>query len=347
MTLYPPSHPSAEARALIETLLAPIGFERFVAEYYEQKPLHLPGAAERGRRLIDMATLEGVLRQPNLPRDFLTLRPDRFNATRQARGEAPLPVEGFRDRLLDDPALLDASIADGHPIAGDMLTYVTPETARTGHALAQMFEAELWCNLYYTGPSGSPFAPHFDHHEVLLVQCEGEKDWHIYEKRVKRPLDLPEMAEALARVAEEQRAEAVAGPAMRFTARPGDVVYIPRGQFHDAASPRGRSLHVNFSFRQTSGVDVARALARLCMIDPECRAYLPISHRDPDGRAFAAALRHVIARLGALVENEKLGADLTHLRDARVSRSGGPPEAWDGYGLDREATMAPGRRAGS
>jgi hypothetical protein len=345
MTLFPRFEPSAEARELVDALLQPLGFERSLAEYYEQKPLHLPAPPGPSRVLLGAATLEAALRQPHLPRDFITLRPERFNASRRARGEPPVPLEGFRDRLLDDPGLLTAYIADGHPIAGDMLTYISPETARTGHALAQMFEAEVWCNLYYTGPSGSPFPAHFDHHEVLLVQCEGEKDWHIYEKRVNRPLDVPEMADALAQIAEQQRAEAVAGPAMTFTARPGDVVYIPRGQFHDAVSPRGRSLHVNFSFHQTSGVDVARTLARLCMIDPECRSYLPISHRDPGGDAGRAALKNLIERLGALLDGDKLHADLARLRDARISRSGGPPEAWDGYGLDREATARGRTRA--
>ena len=46
---------------------------------------------------------------------------------------------------------------------------------------------------------------------------------------------------------------------MTFTVKPGDVVYIPRGQFHNAQAMNGVSLHVTFAIAPPTGMDVLEA----------------------------------------------------------------------------------------
>ncbi len=36
-----------------------------------------------------------------------------------------------------------------------------------------------------------PLQPHFDAHDVLAIQCEGEKEWTVSKVRLNCPLDVP------------------------------------------------------------------------------------------------------------------------------------------------------------
>ncbi|WP_204265387.1 JmjC domain-containing protein, partial [Enterobacter hormaechei] len=76
-------------------------------------------------------------------------------------------------------------------------------------------------------------------HEVFAIHCVGEKRWRIYANRAENPLAPLEGDDAQARI------DAAKGPVlMDVTLRPGDVLYIPRGYFHDALASSAESLHL-------------------------------------------------------------------------------------------------------
>src|SRR6185369_8514580 len=85
------------------------------------------------------------------------------------------------------------------------------------------------------------------------------------------------------------------------------LVYVPRGQFHEAStpdapvSPRGRSLHVTFGIRHLSGHDVLRLLSELALAEPVFREYLPAAAADPEGGRAAAQIDQILARARAIL----------------------------------------------
>ena len=103
-----------------------------------------------------------------------------------------------------------------------------------------------------------------------------------------------------------QRAiDAARGPlAMEVRMRPGDVLYLPRGVYHDALAEDGASLHVSFSAAPHSGQRVMQLLEAAAMRDPDFRAYLP-DWRAEGGATLAS---HLTA----------LGEKLAHRRQPRV-----------------------------
>jgi lysine-specific demethylase/histidyl-hydroxylase NO66 len=250
----------------------------------------------------------------------------------------PEPPEGlmtFPERL-DGLGRLGAYLEAGHSLVWNRARGVSAEVDALAAALGEALGAHVWPNVYATGTAGTPFDMHFDAHEVIAVHCEGEKEWVVSAVRVDRPLDAVEMEPAVRAALVARRGEAEARPKLRFTVGPGDVVYVPRGQFHNASTPAGRSLHVTFGVRTLTGFDVAQILARTALADPSLREFLPPAAADPGGERAAAQLGEAVARLGViLASGEILRAVLeaqAHLvaRSARsVARSARPARAPD------------------
>lgn len=293
----------------LDALFAPIGARAFFADYYEQSPLHLSSDADRCGALLDHAALFDALARAGDPPEGLVVFPEHAG------------IEGGAAALLGDRDRLRAYVNEGHPIVWNRARGIFPAIDALAAALARAFGAHVWPNVYATGSAGTPFDAHFDAHEVIAIQCEGRKAWWISEVRIDRPLDAPEMEAAVAAALRARRDDALARTLATFTASPGDLVYIPRGQFHNAKAEGerttgDRSLHVTFGIRTPSGFDVAQHLARVMLADPLVREYLPPIAADPSGERARAALADLTAKLAAMAP--RAAADL---RAAWIERS--------------------------
>lgn len=306
---------SAAALQRLAALLDPLDPAVFFDRYWEREPLHLRAEGRRARPLLTHDALVDALRDGSA-----VAPPEGLMAFPEHLGRGPVEVGA----LLRDPVLLRAYVDEGHPLVWNRARGAFPEVDALAAALGEALGAQVWPNVYATGPAGTPFDTHFDSHEVLAVHCEGEKEWQISRVRVDRPLDAAEMEPTVRAALVARRDEAASLPALRFTVAPGDVVYIPRGQFHEARTRAGRSLHVTFGVRQLTGYDVARLLARLSLGDPVLREYLPAAAADPRGEAAAAQLDAIRARLGAILAGDELARELAEARAHLVRRSGAP-----------------------
>jgi lysine-specific demethylase/histidyl-hydroxylase NO66 len=295
-------------------LLSPLDPATFFDRYYEREPLHVRAVTAPALPLLTHdALLAALLAQPTPPEGLMAF-PEHLDPA--------LDVAA----LLADPALLHAYVDAGHPLVWNRARGVSPAIDALAAALSDTFGAQVWPNVYATGAAGTPFEMHFDAHEVLAVHCAGEKTWQISAVRVDRPLDAAEMAPSVAAVLRARRDEALARPLLAIEAAPGDVIYIPRGQFHNASTPRGRSLHVTFGIRQLAGFDVIKLLATTALGEPLFREYLPAAAADPDGARAEALLDEILARIRDLTRSPELGADLRAAR-AHLVRRGRAPRA--------------------
>jgi ribosomal protein L16 Arg81 hydroxylase len=296
------------ALARLGALLAPLTPDAFFDRYWEREPVHLPAEAGRARPLLTTeALLAALAGRPELP-EGLTVFPDQFSS-------------GTAGALVRDPGRLGAYLDAGHPLVWDRARGVSAEVDALAAALGEALGAHVWPNVYATGTAGTPFDTHFDAHEVLAVHCEGHKEWVISAVRVDRPLDAVEMEPVVRAAMAARRDEAEARPLLRFTVGPGSVVYVPRGQFHNASTPAGRSLHVTFGVRMLTGFDVAQILARSALADPALREFLPPAAADPGGERAAAQLAEALARLAGLLASDDLVRATLDARARLIARS--------------------------
>jgi hypothetical protein len=278
----------------------------------------LRGRPERGRGLISLERVVEAAAAADEPGRFHLLR-DRLRS--DAR---PSPEFAARlARVAPGTEALWAYVEQGYPILWNAARGATPALDGLAHDLARALGAHVWPNVYATGTAGTPFDFHFDPHEVLVVHCDGVKEWCLSAVRADRPLDLPAFAPALKRELESRRPEALAR-AQTFTVEPGDLIYIPRGQFHNARTLEGRSLHVTFGITPLSGVDFLDVLARLALEDARFRDYLPPWTMESGGAAAREHLGRLRAQLVELARGDELVRRLEALLAERIARSAPP-----------------------
>lgn len=302
---YPPA---AVNHDRFEALLAPLAADEFFDRHWEREPAHLVAPGARFEALVTHAELVDALVTRADDRDVM------------AFGEHLAPRCTTRE-LLDDRARLEGYFSAGHALVWNRAHGLTPLIDATARALADALDAHVWPNVYATGTAGTAFDAHFDCHEVFAVQCEGEKRWWVSAQRENRPLDVPPLAPSIAWALANRRERALARTAMEFTAAPGDVVYLPRGQWHNASTPRGRSLHVTFGVERTSGYGAMRAALDAALGEAVMREYLPVG----DGAAQRAMIEQWVERARGALTVERVEEAVTALRAqhrAAVTRGG-------------------------
>lgn len=313
------SEATEASRQVVSRLLAPVTIEAFLAEYFDRQPALLRGEAERGHGLLSHEGMIAALAADATAYRRLYLATEAWTGgdLGPPAWEALAP-DRRRERL-------ERYLAAGYPLIWNGARSVSPAVARTCRALSELFQAHVWPNVYATGGAGTPLKMHFDPHEVFAVQCHGRKTWTLSRARAHAPLQHREMAAAVAAAVAQGRGEAEAKPWLTFAAEPGDVVYIPRGQFHNAAALDGRSLHVTFSVQPLTGYDAMLALDALAMADPLVREYFPMILADPDGERAAGHLARLRERLRALLDGDALEREVAAAR-ARLVAQGDPAD---------------------
>lgn len=140
---------------------------------------------------------------------------------------------------LDDTALLRL-FATGHTLVLQGLHRTHPPLLELCQQLAADLGHPVQANAYVTPAQSTGFSPHYDVHDVFVLQTSGEKRWRLHPPVHPHPLrDQPW----------QQHEDDVAGaadaePHLEVTLRPGDVLYVPRGWLHAATALGGVSTHV-------------------------------------------------------------------------------------------------------
>lgn len=280
-------------------LLHPITPDRFMADYHDRKPLHIPaGASSTKARIFDWDRLNGLLAQSaiwtaanlKLVRDGAPIPPDQYcTRVRTPTGEVQRPA----------PARVDVFLSTGASLIADDIQSLTPELAALADMLSRTFGASVGANAYASFGGVQAFGTHFDLHDVFAVHISGEKTWQLYESRADTPVTMPGGGDP------RPYFQQTRGPLMQSVRmRPGDVLYLPRGWYHDAladgpVSGGNASLHVTFSVAALYGRIIFGLLETMAMQDPAFRAYMPPAQMD-GGAALQRHLADLGQRLAAL-----------------------------------------------
>lgn len=253
--------------AALDYLLAPCPVARFIDEVYEHTPL-IVRRDEPGRYgdLLSIADIDRLVAGVEMRGDGLQL----------VRAKPKIvPRDYTLSNGIVDPIRVADLYAGGATIVLNQLQRLHPPLDALTRALETAFSAPFQANVYLTPAGGQGFPVHYDNHDVMVLQIEGDKAWRLYEA----PIHL---------VFHGERFEpGVYDPGKTtdsFTLRAGDALYIPRGQMHEAAGgATGPSLHVTIGILAKTWTDlILEAVAGLALRDDEFRKSLPIGFARPD-----------------------------------------------------------------
>jgi hypothetical protein len=236
-----------------------------------------------------------------------------------------------------NPAKLRALVDLGASVVANGVQRVCPEVAAVASMLEREFAARVVANVYCSFQGVQAFQTHFDLHDVFAVQVEGEKTWHVYESRADAPVNPVPPGEEWEKWLTETRGKLLFEAAMK----PGDVLYLPRGQYHDALTGDRASLHVTFGVSPATGLALFKLLENALSRERDFRAYLPDARDE-------ASLRQRLATLGdrvrAVMSSPAFAVDvLNHQRELARPPAGFElpdrrPPAW--FSVARRAQVA-------
>ncbi|NEK84479.1 cupin [Blastococcus saxobsidens] len=250
--------------------------ELFGQRYWARRPL-LTRAEDTGNSFTDLLDLPAVdellsrrgLRTPflRIAKDGAVVDPKRFTTSGGAGAE-------IADQVSSEAVL--RLFADGSTVVLQGLHRLWPPLIEFADQLAADLGHPTQVNAYITPPSSRGFSPHYDVHDVFVLQVAGEKHWTIHEPVLPDPLRTQiwnDRADEVAAAAERE-------PVIDAVLRPGDALYLPRGYLHSARALGEISAHLTVGIHSVtrwaaaeSALDVVRTLAAE---DPELRGSLPL-----------------------------------------------------------------------
>ena len=134
-----------------------------------------------------------------------------------------------------DPLSVGQLFSQGATVIFTHLHRRVQSLARLAVDLQGACSAPIQTNVYLTPSGAQGFPPHWDTHDVFVLQVFGRKKWTIYDTKIALPLRGQSFDHEL------HHAGAVTA---EFELAAGDLAYIPRGLIHSAKSSDEPSLHV-------------------------------------------------------------------------------------------------------
>ena len=278
------------AQKFFSDLLGGVSVDEFTASIQDRRHHHARGAFPAADTLISLKDVDHMLGSP---------------ATSPA--EVDVIVDGrlrHTDEVVSAPGGVNAAhISDMYDSGASVrLSNVhrrLESCRRLARRLSAALQAEVGANVYLTPPGQPGFEPHFDDHDIYVVQVNGTKHWDIFDSYTDA-VALPRRGEVF-----DARRHRPGRLADRLTLRAGDVLYVPRGVMHAARAGADGSLHVTFSVPPlTWGALLRRALEHAEFTERHLRCAVPIDllHSAgpgelPDVSKEAVRASHVAAAL--------------------------------------------------
>lgn len=165
-----------------------------------------------------------------------------------------------------DPIAVVAQCRAGATMIINTIHLFDEKIGRFAAQLARELGEPVNVNMYLSQPSKPAFNRHYDIHDVFILQIAGKKGWSVYEPTVTFPLF--EMKFHGATPPTEPRLQTILSP--------GDILYIPRGHWHEATAADEQSLHLTVGIDAHTGIDFLTWVVNELREDEQCRAPLPL-----------------------------------------------------------------------
>jgi Cupin superfamily protein len=298
-------------------LIAPTPRETFFAESWETAPYHLRRSdSDFYRSLVTNRDIESAVSSGGL----------RFPAIQLAKNGAFFPAEAFTKSIQSGGEVFSgipnldrirAEYRSGATISLPGFHRAWEPLGVLAAAIEDEFDHPVHTNVYITPGNAAGFSPHYDTHEVFVLQIAGEKHWRIYEP----PIKLPHRSQPFS-----PHNYVPSGVPLEVDLIPGDLLYLPRGFVHTTSTSDSASVHVTLGITVYTWVELLAVLLRSSRSSARLRRALPpgFASRDGLGPMLKEQLVEAATELLQTADYDRLLADFSQrVKSAKASvRSG-------------------------
>jgi ribosomal protein L16 Arg81 hydroxylase len=251
-------------------ILKPIPPVDFLARNWAQRAVHIPGQRGKFQDLFSWDIFNELLNNG-------ALQPPKIELVHSGKG---IDASQF---MSPAPSGLAEATVDPLKVIG--LCQTVRKLARELRGtLGEHTQVNAYCS--WAGVQG--FNLHYDTHEVIVLQVEGKKRWRVFEPTVNAPLTfLP-----------GERLPEGAKPYIEQVLSKGDVLYVPRGHWHDAIAESEPSIHLAVGILCRTGLSFHKWIGERLKDQDLWTANLPsVLGSDGDWRHNESAINQHLNRL--------------------------------------------------
>lgn len=279
----------------LEGLIEPVTVDDFIVGYWERQPL----LVQRG----EPDYYAGLLSLPGMDQ-LLSTSGFRSSEVRLVSDGREIPVEQVISAQAGKQSAALEGVYEAYRKGATVnLVFLHERYKPLGdlcRSLAAQFSCACQTNVYLT-PGGRErgLTPHYDTHDVFVVQAYGSKRWRLYDS----PAELPLNSETVTKPV-----DGFGEPVREFDLEAGDLLYLPRGTVHEAVSNDSASLHLTIGVIPIVwGTVIRDALDAVIAEDADFRRSLPVGFAgNSDKKSHAAArLAELVGRFAGGISPDK------------------------------------------
>lgn len=211
----------------LKNLLSPFSTETFLQDYFEKKFLHVERRDKNFYSwLTDLSSIDAILSD----------RVFRFPSLRLTKNGEEISSDVYSNDKFIDMTAVNKKFNEGFTIILNALHEQDGKLGELNRSLSQQLGHPFQMNVYITPPNSMGFPPHYDTHDVFILQVHGEKKWRVYEdESISLPTKMMEFQSNQHRPGKDFK---------EIQLSQGDLLYLPRGVFHDAETSTNLSVHI-------------------------------------------------------------------------------------------------------
>ncbi len=263
-----------------DDLLAPIKKQQFFNQYYDKKWLHIKASTMKKdyfsqlmswQQLTEICNMSHIWNSNNmkLVLDRQIIPPVEYCISPMT-GNTHMRI-GSNFEMIPEPQMIMQWLQKGASLVLDGIDSLTPSLREFSDMLEDSFDARAQSNLYYSAKRHKAFDSHCDTHDVLAVHLIGKKVWNLWQNRESHPINHSDFK----RWSQGKIDHAKGKKYTQVCMEPGDILYIPRGWYHDALTNDDYSVHIAFGLTSIIGLDVVDALYEALVKEELFRKNLP------------------------------------------------------------------------
>lgn len=266
-------------------LLNPITPSDFYNNYYTKKATYIEGFSEKFKNLFDFESLNDVLNGSPIPHPTMKLA---LNGKAVVANDAAGIVKGCRD---------------GATIIIEQIHRYDSKVAKLASSLSKELMEPVQVNTYFSQPDNPAFNTHYDTHDVFIVQTFGRKRWRVFEDTIRNPLFTQKT---------HGRSHPET-PYLECILKAGDLLYIPRGHWHDATADIEPSLHLTVGIYSRTRISFLSWLVDELRDDERWREAFPFELEDANSYdKISTATVHHFTQMKELLISKMSEPSLLH-----------------------------------
>ena len=279
--------PMSEAPSTLADLVSPLAEPEFLELLRRRELVYRPGAnGDRYAPLLGWPALRRMIEVGNYPNK----RPDDIRVTKES---GIIPASRWMTEGKVDAAKLEAFLANGFSVVVLHLDEHVPALAAVCDEIrSRTLEGSFVGAVVTSGTGAGAFPVHYDPEDLVILQVEGTKRWQIFGPPVSNPVrNMP------------KQSPPATEPFFDEVLEPGDLLFVPGGNWHRCESGLSTSVHLGIFFLPPTSWHAANQILRAFLSEELFRT--PLTRLD-GASAVEAVEAEVKSRLIESIRELKL-----------------------------------------